>query len=397
MLFPKLPVISKGKAATSGYYQVGSEIFNNKLEALYYASNNKQRPRWVFHDDVYGKFDWTTRPLLSLKEVYRARAQQLRDKYDYISISFSGGADSWNTLNSFLSNGIHVDEVYTRFAIDGSRKYVNANSIVKNAGNYTSEYEYAVKPVLDYVAKNFPKTKITVDDITTDYFNEITEDEMFRTGHFAFSGMSAKRCANQIGLDVDYTNKKVASIRGSGKLQVFAFAGNFFTCFIDSDAWPVDSDPHLALEYFYWSPDMPEVVSVQAHTMLDYFRVRPELHNLIAPGLNTTSSLVNSGNLLRTQDEILTQAYDELVKSICYPGWDPNTFQAGKNSKIIFEREEDFWILKENSTSVQSWKWAVDQFYTKLDDLAFFNPDPADKTKRALRTFISKSYRIGSI
>ena len=106
MLFPKLHVISKGTAATSGYYQVGSEIFNNKLEALYHASKNKQRPRWVFHDDVYGKFDWTTRPLLGLKEVYRARAQQLRDKYDYMSISFSGGADSWNTLNSFLSNCI---------------------------------------------------------------------------------------------------------------------------------------------------------------------------------------------------------------------------------------------------------------------------------------------------
>ena len=38
-------------------------------------------------------------------------AQQLREKYDYIVLAYSGGADSCNVLNSFLDNGIPIDDI----------------------------------------------------------------------------------------------------------------------------------------------------------------------------------------------------------------------------------------------------------------------------------------------
>jgi hypothetical protein len=100
-----------------GYYEVGDKIYFNKIEAVRAASQTKQQLVWHFHDDVFGKFDWSIRPQGTLRDLYRERAQQIRDKYDYIIIYFSGGADSWTVLNSFLANGIHVDEVFTHAAI----------------------------------------------------------------------------------------------------------------------------------------------------------------------------------------------------------------------------------------------------------------------------------------
>ena len=387
-------IVEKGIGANSGFYQVNDQRFNHKLEALSYASRGNFPVYWNFHDQVFKNFNWTAKPFKTISQVYKERAQQLRDQYDYISISFSGGSDSWNVLNSFLSNNIHVDEVFTRFALSGTRKWMPANTQIKSATNYTSEYEFAVKPVLDYVAKNFPKTKITVVDITESYFDEFTEEEILRAGQYVFNGMSAKRCLNQIGLDVDYLNKKVASIRGNGKPIFFKKNNEFFIMFNEMEAWPVDCDPHLSLEYFYWTPNMPEVVATQAHTMADFFRARPDLWNVIEGKSHELQPGKFFTVLNRTADKNLMCVYEELVKSICYPEWNTNTFQVGKNDHALYAREEDFWILNQNIKSIQSWKWAVNQYYSVIDKNKYF----FQRGEREIfLPFISPFYKIGSI
>jgi hypothetical protein len=80
---------------------------------------------------------------------------------------------------------------------------------------------------------------------------------------------------------------------------------------------------------------------------------------------------------------------------VCYPNWNPNTFQTDKASGIQFEREDDFWIMDENPKSVQSWKWTVDQFYNGLHerafDIVYNNPD-----YKRLKIFISPKYTINN-
>ncbi len=396
-MIPKISAIEKGKLANSGFYQLDNLILNNKLETLYRASQMRKIPHWNFHDDAFGKVNWKIKPNKELSQVYKERAQKLRDSYDYISISFSGGADSWNTLNSFLSNNIHIDEIYTRFALSGTRKHLLANNKDIEPTNYTSEYEYAVKPVLEYVRNNFPKIKITVDDITDDYLNDVKEDEIIRAGHFAFNGMSVKRCANSLSLDVDYENKKVASIRGCGKPQLYLENKNFYLFFNDMEAWPVDADLNFSLEYFYWSPESAELISLQAHLLMEYFKARPQLQYLIerkdleiTPGNTEYTSL-------RSIDIISATLYDNIVKEVCYPLWNPNTFQTQKNKNVLFDREEDHWILKENTQSVQSWKWAVNQFYTGIHPAAFRIHSSKNPSIATLKSFISNSYLLGSI
>jgi hypothetical protein len=386
-MIPILSAIDKGKNCLSGFYQIDDIILTNKIEALYIASELKKMPHWNFHEDIFKNFNWKIKPTKSLSQMYKERAQELRDKYDYISLSFSGGADSWNVLNSFLSNNIHIDEIYTRFALSGTRKYMAANSIDKSAKNLTSEYEYAVKPVLDYVRKNFPKIKITVDDITDSYFDEVTEDEIIRTGHFALNGLSAKRCINNLGLGVDFENKKIASIRGSGKFQLRKNGDRYFIYFSDAEAWPVDADPHFSLEFFYWSPTTAELICLQAHMLMEYFKLNPDLLWVIEA--NPTNPVI------RGWYQNIRSIYNSIYKEVCYPGWNPNTFQVEKSSGVVFDREEDFWILSENPSSVQSWRWTVDQFYPKISDLAFDFANNNSNYKR-LKPFISPCYEISS-
>ncbi len=94
-----------------GVYQVDGISFVNKFDALNLASKNNKEVYWNFNDEVYSSYNWSLPIETSLPELYKQRAQQLRDKYDYLSLFFSGGADSTNVLHSFIDNDIFLDEI----------------------------------------------------------------------------------------------------------------------------------------------------------------------------------------------------------------------------------------------------------------------------------------------
>jgi hypothetical protein len=66
---------------------------------------------WHFHDDLFSAIDVSSLGKLSLKELYRQRALQLRDEYDYLILNYSGGSDSGYILKTFVENGIKLDQV----------------------------------------------------------------------------------------------------------------------------------------------------------------------------------------------------------------------------------------------------------------------------------------------
>ena len=90
--------ITASSDAWAGYFKVGKDIFFSKIDAILHASKTNADVTFHFHDDVYGSVDWT-RPLhVPLDVLYRQRAQQLRDKYDYLVLHYSAGSDSHNIL-----------------------------------------------------------------------------------------------------------------------------------------------------------------------------------------------------------------------------------------------------------------------------------------------------------
>ena len=102
----------------SGYYRVGGKTYTSKFEALLIASNTNQKITFHYYDEVW---DYTINSFnpdnINLLEMYKERAQQIRDKYDYLVLHFSGGSDSVTALQAFIHNGIKLDEVYVKWQI----------------------------------------------------------------------------------------------------------------------------------------------------------------------------------------------------------------------------------------------------------------------------------------
>jgi hypothetical protein len=99
-----------------GFYQVGDFKSFSKYEAWQHTFNNKlplSDLYFNFNDDHTKLLDWQTEPTEDILSLYKKRAEQLREKYDYIVILYSGGIDSHVVLESFLKNDIKVDEILT--------------------------------------------------------------------------------------------------------------------------------------------------------------------------------------------------------------------------------------------------------------------------------------------
>ena len=62
-----------------GYYTVGEKKSYSKLEALGWGS-----PKWHFNDEIFSAIDWTIEPPFDLWELYKQRAKQIREQYDYV-------------------------------------------------------------------------------------------------------------------------------------------------------------------------------------------------------------------------------------------------------------------------------------------------------------------------
>ena len=91
-------------------HTIADEIVSDKIKYNEYMKEDKVS--FYFHDDYFSQFDWTKEPQQSLKELYKQRAIQLRDKYDYLILSYSGGSDSHQALETFLNNNIFIDEIF---------------------------------------------------------------------------------------------------------------------------------------------------------------------------------------------------------------------------------------------------------------------------------------------
>ncbi len=94
-----------------GYYTVGNKVFYSKPQMLMESTKTGHFPHWHFNNETFGSIDTTQEPNVDIRLLYKFRAQQLREQYDYLRLEFSGGGDSTTVLMSFINNGIHLDEI----------------------------------------------------------------------------------------------------------------------------------------------------------------------------------------------------------------------------------------------------------------------------------------------
>ena len=163
-----------------GYYTVGGIEFDSKIRALTYANQIKVHPQWHFNDSEYDTYNWSIEPAASLDDLYDRRARQLREQYDYLILSYSGGADSHNILISFIRQGLHLDEIVVNTMEKGNKRSTIISKSNIKAENAAAEHELQTMPRLKEAARLIPNTKITICDLTDTYLITSKEKVMDR-------------------------------------------------------------------------------------------------------------------------------------------------------------------------------------------------------------------------
>lgn len=341
----------------TGYYTVNGITYTDKVKALYASTQCGSQVFWHWHDQ-FNHVAWTSESPYTLREVYRRRAQQLRDQYKWLVLSFSGGSDSFTVLHSFLHNNIHLDEIFVRWPLKATQKIYTPTALNIDPSNTLSEWELTILPQLNYVRDNFPNTKITVydcsDDILTTEFNDdqlVIQGDRFNPGYWGKFGSMSE--TEKIMLD---QGQSVCMIFGVDKPQICVKENRVYCYFLDilvNSARALSDRYDRVAEPFFWSPNCPEVTHTQARVIYKHLLNNPKLGELVDWGLP-----------FQMNRKII---WDQAIRPVVYPDYDVRWFQASKEANSIDCKQDSYLWLPENKKQIESWKNAVDNVLSSID------------------------------
>lgn len=352
-----------------GYYTVGKIEIESKIHACIFATHVLRKSqesinplsilKWHFNEDIFQNFDWSREPESSLDQLYDKRARELREKYDYIVISYSGGADSHNIVMSFIRQNLHIDEIVVNCLDKGTEKFAIVDSNVKDAKYaHASEHHLQAIPRIKDLKVISPNTKITVFDMTDNLFQvfsdpkqnwilkmreELNPVDVTRYNYIHFSDFRKnmdkdRKVGIVMGIDkprilIDKVDQSVY-LRFTDRLTNIAPVGEYMKDYTNT-----------TIEYFYWSPDACELLCKQAHVVKkwlewnpriqDYFSVQGPRHPI--PG---AFRMIN----------------ERLLRPILYSTWNASWFQADKGA-FDWYTEFDTWFIEGHANSKEHAIW----------------------------------------
>lgn len=386
------------KNKVNGYYIVDNEIVYNKLEALILASKKNTDVKWWYFDEIFDSVNKITITGCSLESLYRERAKQIRDHYDYLILNYSGGSDSHNILHTFLKNDIKLDCIYVMIPekIIDKGIYI-PNLLDKSNKNSHSEWDFVIKKDLEFIKKYYPEIKIELHDWTTNIDLKFYDDKLFETNSGVMPSISrgAKlHTFSKTETEMVNKGKTVGSIFGVDKPNIVKKDNLCFFYFYDTSCMAqINPENPNGVEYFYMSPKFPELATFQAYKMFEWFRNHPDQQYLITAKSQRTDKNFKKWSYEKHHSESFIIA--EIAKLVCYPYWDFNRFQAAKPySKIEglpmgFREWDNILLSIPDFTKIQN-KWSyLWKSYSSMIDERFL------KTKDYTKTFTNRWIYLG--
>ena len=390
-----------------GYYLCGNLKTYSKIEALEHAHLINTPVQWIFNDDVFSTHPWHIDPQIDIKKLYKKRAEQIREKYDYIVIWYSGGADSFTVLNTFKENNIHVDEIAQFHSYEGEKTWDSfLNKEVKDV---------AIPQTLEFL-KSMPHTKHRTVDLTAITKSIFDEDnnhlDFIYYGNHAFGPHHLAR---------SYLREKVADwakIIASGKKLCFVYGcdkppvhydtqtDKYFLQFqdlIDGCVGPrtqILGRQEEHDELFYWSPDAMDLIARQAHIVMNYMRNPPKedldsiylTRDPLTPAMSFNGEYIPTGTR-RAATKINNELYYLTAAGLhrlIYPNWNENTFTLGKNIGTLFSIKDRWWFNDLSNNDQNMYVSAIESLYEKFTRWGFNNYENAKKN-------INRDFRLSNI
>lgn len=347
-----------------GFYMVGNQRVESKIDACIIGTKLNVHPTWHFGDQVWQSQDWTHEPEIDILELYKNRARQIREQYDYIVLNYSGGSDSQTMVDAFLAAGCFIDEIVTIWNRRHTSKVI-ANPSVIDARNIEAEYELTTRPGLTRIQNASPRTKITyidVSDATVNNYQTFDGEEWLKNTvehlHPQYvTRWSVTRDRDQL-ITMD-RGLRTAILFGVDKPQVCIKDRKYHTYFVDTVAnsfrggFNRPEYDNMDYVFFYWTLDMPEIMVKQSHMIKRWFDINPQLKPILQ---------------WPNRDYTKRQTYEIIVRAIIYPEWDLNTFQCVKTSSPVYSEWDD-WFFKEfyGTSTYTSWFKGVKHVENSID------------------------------
>lgn len=364
-----------------GYYQVGNYKTYSKFEALELQHQTKQFPTWNFNSTEFASAAWTREPPVDLWELYKARAQQIRNSYDYVVMLYSGGSDSHNALSAWIDADCQIDEIATQCNYAGTKDKL---------GFWNGEVTNVAIPFIEQLKLQGLEFKFRLIDISEDTINVIQHfDQDYR--YLINTNLSPNNHARNMWRlriqdyqDIISAGKKLCFVWGSEKPTVY-WENRWYMLFqdmIDNCVGPFNQLNYSQGwfdELFYWTPDMPEISIKQGHV------IRKFCETINDPKWYQRSKTRYGYN--RLIDMYLTESS---IKQILYPRWNPATYCDGKSPNFIISARDE-WLAQGNIDSTQNFHALLNQWICKLDP--YWLNDPADITK-GIKGCISPRYYL---
>jgi hypothetical protein len=236
------------------HYDVGGKKFLSTAQALLEATRTGSSYRFCLFEKSWQQFDWTQDPRESWTELLRRRCQQLREKYDWISLFYSSGRDSDLVLRSFIDNKIHLDEVVIqRNPQDPKKLYI---------------IDEVVVPAARMRLAQSPLTKLTIINLgKRDYEQVFDKNWLDRPGapggYWTYHPLGWNTMIERHPELFPYlgSSKRRISILGADKPKLKIQDGAWYMYYQDAGLQLHMHDGNI--EWFYFTPDLPELHAKQ--------------------------------------------------------------------------------------------------------------------------------------
>ena len=273
------------------FYDVNGKIYATKLFAKIAAKEDDYKIIWRLpnFEKEFDKLDLSVEPEESLDYLYLKRCEQLRNEYDHLVLHYSGGHDSHNILETFMFNGIFLDEILITDPYD--KTFLEDLESKKFPFLHLDAYEpklSAIPLAQHFIATYSPKTKLTVVSnsfrIHSDYWSSMSEksmvDNLRLPGTLGMTGKSLVRLHDLNLYDTSLRkikeNKRVAHIWGRDKVVLTSDDYGYYFNFIDGNFvdW-INSNNSLSkdqlmqnTEFFYSHSSQAKMILKQAHLIM---------------------------------------------------------------------------------------------------------------------------------
>jgi hypothetical protein len=377
-----------------GYYTVGDFKTYSKVEAIELAELYKKFPIWHFNDVEFSAYNWKIEPKESLAELYRRRAQQIREKYDHIVIFYSGGADSGNVVNSFVDNNIPFEEIatYNYWSLDPRQDtYFHSEQVKVSYPRIKELQDQGVK---------FKHRPIDLSEIAHDIFKDTfwdTHRAYFGNGHWGTTHIAKTYIREKIKDYQTLIEKgvKIGFIWGSEKPRVEynQMSKKYAFKFIDA----IDNGPgtrHQIVnrewehdEMFYCSPDCIDLLCKQGHVIMNFFKK----HKDFPIDQMHSDNKIDLPDIKLMFDNHLTEdgmSFRNLLNWLIYPKFDFKMFTVGKPHSSVYSLRDEMW-LKDHT-----FKQQIDKLGMHFHSISRKWWRTEDNLEHGLKFFYSKPYYL---